>query len=76
MKLTKRQLRTIIAEERNKLLNEMTGYRHKAVPQGLSARDEMVLDYVMETLIEQGAISMPSPDEAIKYLRYLVSNYR
>ena len=65
-----------VIEEKAKIVKEMTGYRHQVPAQGLSADDEMILDYVMETLIEQGAISSPSQDAAIRYLKYLVQNYR
>lgn len=76
MKITKRQLKRIIKEEKAQVIKEMTGYRHQVPAQGLSADDEMILDYVMETLIEQGAISSPSIDDAIRYLKYLVNNHR
>ena len=64
MKLTKRQLRKIIKEEKAKMINEYID------------RDYL-LDRLMEVLIEEGAVK-PGPgarDDALQYLGFLVKVY-
>ena len=63
MKITKRQLRRIIKEEKAKILEEQ--------PSQLD--EDYILDLVAEALAEGGAIaSARDRDAAIDYLAYLV----
>ena len=63
MKLSKKQLKKIIKEEKSKILHEYID------------RD-YVLDRIMEVLVEQGAIkSPPNRDDALQYLDFLVKVY-
>ena len=64
MKITKRQLKQIIKEERAAILNE-----------GLNGREEMILDTLMEALIEAGQLRGPDRDGAVRYLEHLVRRY-
>ena len=65
MKITKRQLRQIIKEEKAKILEEQ--------PQQLDL--DYILDLVTEALAEGGAIRGGDRDAAIDYMDYLVRRF-
>ena len=62
MKITRRQLRKIIKEEKQKLMKE--------APSQLD--EDYILDLVTEALAEGGAIRGGDRDAAIDYMDYLV----
>jgi hypothetical protein len=53
MKITKRQLRSLIKEERAKLLSEQT-YRHDPIPQG----EALALKDAMRSAFEEGVAKL------------------
>lgn len=65
MKITKRQLKRIIKEEKQKLMKE--------APSQLD--EDYILDLVTEALAEGGAIRGNDRDAAIDYLAYLVRRF-
>ena len=64
MKVTKRQLRRIIKEEKAKLLNEQ-----RATAMGMTGRSDELFD-ARDNLL--GLIEMLSPDEAGAYIEDLI----
>ena len=65
MKITRRQLKRIIKEEKQKLMKE--------APSQLD--EDYILDLVTEALAEGGAIRGGDRDAAIDYMDYLVRRF-
>ena len=71
MKLTKRQLRRIIREEKQRL--DEIGRRGPVPKQGLNGNAERILDNILELIIEQDP-DVNSPSQALRQLRYYLAN--
>tara|TARA_Y100001938_G_C8093714_1_gene436757 strand:- start:523 stop:747 length:225 start_codon:yes stop_codon:yes gene_type:complete len=74
MKLTKKQIKQIIKEEKAKL-DEMVGRRGPLPRQGLRPDDELILDEILELIINR-VEGIDTPQRAKRQLRYYLSNMK